>query len=138
MGDATPEPENGALVRRFHAELFAAGDIGAVDEFFSPHFVSHSMPPGLPPGVEGVKRFFTIFREGLPDVEVAIDELLADRDKVAVATTISGTHEGELMGVAPTGRRVAVAGIDLLRIEDGRFVEHRGLTDTVGLLRQLS
>jgi steroid delta-isomerase-like uncharacterized protein len=109
-----------------------------VDEFFAPDFVSHSIPPGLPPGVEGVKRFFAILRDALPDVEVSIDDLVADGDKVAVATTISGTHEGELMGLPATGRRVAVAGLDLLRIEDGRIVEHRGLTDMVGLMRQLT
>jgi predicted ester cyclase len=109
-----------------------------VDRFFSHDFVSHSIPPGLPPGVEGVKAFFSLLRDGLPDIEVSIDELVAEGDKVAVATTISGTHERELMGVPPTGRRVAVMGIDLLRFDDGMIVEHRGLTDTVGLLRQLT
>jgi predicted ester cyclase len=71
-------------------------------------------------------------------VHVTIDELVADGDRAAVATTTTGTHTGELLGVAPTGRRVAVTGIDMVRVEDGRIVEHRGLTDTVGLMRQLS
>ena len=64
-------------------------------------------------------------------------EVVAEGDRAAVATTIEGTHEGELLGMAPTGRRVSVTGIDLVRVADGRIVEHRGLTDTVGLLRQL-
>jgi steroid delta-isomerase-like uncharacterized protein len=127
----------GALVRRMHEALFASRDIVALDEFFSPDFVSHSIPPGLPSGVEGVRSFFAMFRDAFPDVEVSIDELVADGDKVAIATTISGTHEGELLGVAPTGRRVAVMGIDMVRIRDGKIVEHRGLTDMAGLMRQL-
>src|SRR5918998_4689123 len=95
------------------------------------------MPPGLPQGIPGVRAFFGLFLAGLSDIEVTVDELVADGDRVAVATTTSGTHSGELFGVAPTGRRIAVTGIDLVRVAGGRIVEHRGLTDTVGLLRQL-
>jgi predicted ester cyclase len=71
-------------------------------------------------------------------VTVEIDELVADGDRVAVATTFTGTHSGELMGMAPTGRTVSVTGIDIVRVADGQIVEHRGLTDIVGLMRQLS
>lgn len=126
------------LVRRLHVGLLTARDPAVVDEFFAPEFVSHNNPPGFPPGVEGVKRFFAMFRDAFPDVTVEIDELVVDGDRVAVATTFTGTHEGELMGVAPTGRRVSVTGIDIVRVADGKIVEHRGLTDIVGLIRQLS
>jgi steroid delta-isomerase-like uncharacterized protein len=126
------------LVRRFHAELLSARDPAVVDAFFAEEFVSHNNPPDFPPGREGVKRFFELFRDAFPDVTVAIDELVAEGDQVAVATTFTGTHEGELMGIAPTGRRVSVTGIDIVRVEDGRIAEHRGLTDVVGLMRQLT
>jgi steroid delta-isomerase-like uncharacterized protein len=125
------------LVERLHAELFASGDLATLDRFFAPDVVSHNMPPGFPPGIEGVRRFFATFRDAFPDVEVRVDEVVAEGDRAAVATTIGGTHTGELLGLAPTGRRVAVTGIDIVRVRDGRIVEHRGLTDTVGLLRQL-
>jgi steroid delta-isomerase-like uncharacterized protein len=126
------------LVRRLHAALLEARDPAVVDDFFAADFVSHNNPPGFPPGVEGVKRFFETFRDAFPDVSVRIDEIVADGDRVAVATTFTGTHEGELMGVAPTGRRVSVTGIDIVRVADGRIAEHRGLTDIVGLMRQLT
>jgi predicted ester cyclase len=126
------------LVRRLHAELLSTRDPDVVDEFFAPGFVSHNNPPGFPPGAEGVKRFFTMFRDAFPDVSVEIDEIVAEGDRVAVATTFSGTHQGELMGLAPTGRRVSVTGIDIVRVSGGRIVEHRGLTDIVGLMRQLT
>lgn len=97
------------------------------------------MPPGFPPGVEGVKRFFSVLRDALTDIEVEIDELIVDGDRAAVATTTRGAHTGELLGVLPTGRRLEIGGIDLVRVDgDGRIAEHRGLTDSVGLLRQLS
>jgi steroid delta-isomerase-like uncharacterized protein len=141
-GRVTPDDpsaaRNAALLRSFHRELFKSGDIATVDEFFAADFVSHSIPPGLPTGVEGVRRFFAMFADALADIEVSIDELVAQGDRVAIATTTSGTHEGELMGVPPTGRRVAIAGIDLVRIDGGKIVEHRGLTDMVGLMRQLA
>jgi steroid delta-isomerase-like uncharacterized protein len=125
------------LVSRLHAELFASGSLDALDRYFAPDVVSHNMPPGFPPGIEGVRRFFATFRDAFPDVEVRVDEVLVEGDRAAVATTITGTPRGELLGLAPTGRRVSVTGIDLVRVADGRIVEHRGLTDTVGLLRQL-
>ncbi len=129
--------ENAELIRRFHTELLAARDPAVVDGFFAEGFVSHDNPPGFPPGRDGVKKFFTMFRDAFPDVTVAIDQIVADGDSAAVATTFTGTHEGELMGMAATGRRVSVTGIDIVRIADGRIVEHRGLTDIVGLMRQL-
>jgi steroid delta-isomerase-like uncharacterized protein len=130
--------KNADLIRRFHSEMLAARDPAVVDGFFAEGFVSHNNPPGFPPGREGVKRFFTMFRDAFPDVAVTIDQIVADGDSVAVATTFTGTHEGELTGFPPTGRRVAVTSIDMVRIAEGRIVEHRGLTDMVGLMRQLT
>ena len=126
------------LVRRLHRTLLDSREVTTVDEFFAEDFVSHNQPPEIEAGAAGVRQFFTMFRDAFPDAEVSIDELVAEGDRVAVATTLTGTHEGELLGVAPTGRRVSVTGIDLVRVHDGRIVEHRGLTDTVGLLRQLA
>ena len=129
--------DNAELIRRFHRRLLESRDLDVIDEFFAEDFVSHNNPPGLPPGVAGVKAFFGMFKDAFPDLEVRIDELVVEDDKVVAATTTTGTHDGELMGFAPTGRQVSVTGIDLVRIEDGRIVEHRGLTDMIGLMRQL-
>ena len=125
------------VVERLHRDLLGSRDLATVDELFAEDFVSHTMPPGLPAGREGVKQFFAMFADALPDVDVRIEETVVEGDRAAVVTTTTGTHEGELLGVRPTGRRVAVTGIDWVRVADGRIVEHRGLTDIVGLLRQL-
>jgi predicted ester cyclase len=130
--------DNAELIRNLHGALLSERSVDVIDDFFAEGFVSHNNPPGFPPGVDGVKQFFGMFRDAFPDAAVTIDELLVDGDRVAVATTLTGTHEGELMGMAPSGRSVSITGIDMVRIERGRIVEHRGLTDTVGLMRQLS
>ena len=136
MRRVTLDDDNRALVHSLRERLLATRDPAVVDEFFAPRFVSHNMPPGFPQGPDGVKRFLALF-EQVGNLDVSLDELICEGDKVAVATTTSGVHDKELFGFAPTGRRLSVTGIDLLRIEDGRIVEHRGLTDTVGLMRQL-
>jgi predicted ester cyclase len=130
-------PSAADLVRNLHEELLASRDLDRLGEFFADDFVSHNMPPGLPDGLAGVRAFFQGFLDGLSEIAVAVEELVADGDRVAVATTTSGVHSGELFGVPATGRRVSVTGIDMVRV-DGKIVEHRGLTDTVGLLRQIA
>jgi steroid delta-isomerase-like uncharacterized protein len=136
-GATAPEARNKQLVRRMHAELLESRDPGRVEEFFAPDFVSHNMPPGFPAGVEGVRCFLEAFAIALPDLTVTIDVLVAEDDLVAVRTTTRGTHRGRFMGVRPTGRRLAIDGTDIVRLQDGRIVEHWGLTNTVGLLRQV-
>jgi predicted ester cyclase len=130
--------EAAEVVERLHRALREPDDREAAEALFAPDFVSHNLPPGLPPGVEGVRIWFETLLAAFPDLSVEVDELIAAGDRVAVATTLRGTHTGELMGIAPTGRQVAVTGIDMIRIAEGRIAEHRGLTDTVGLLRQIS
>jgi predicted ester cyclase len=131
--------DNADVISRLHRALFDSDDLEAViDAFFAPTFVSHNTPPELPAGIAGVKAFFAMFRDGLSDIEVTIDQLVSQNDAVAVATTTRGSHTGSLFGVPPTGRRVSVTGIDVVRLESGKIIEHRGLTDTVGLLRQLT
>jgi steroid delta-isomerase-like uncharacterized protein len=120
-----------------HAELVEARDASKIDEFFAPGYVSHNTPPGWPGGVEGVRRFLEMFDEALPDLTVTIDVLVADDDLVAARTTTRGTHRGPLLGIPPSGRPVEVDGTDIVRIQDGRIVEHWGLTNSVGLLQQV-
>lgn len=74
--------------------------------------------------------------EALPDLTVEVQLMVAEGDLVAVRSIMRGTHRGELMGVPPSGRRVAIDGIDILRVVDGRIVEHWGLTNVLGFLEQ--
>jgi predicted ester cyclase len=126
------------VVRRLYEEGLGGEDLSVIDEVFSPEFVSHTRPPELPEGPQGVKDFFQLFREALDELDLSIDEMVCDGEWVCVATTTCGVHAGELLGMKPTGRRLEIHGLDMIRVREGLIVEHRGLTDTVGLLRQLS
>jgi steroid delta-isomerase-like uncharacterized protein len=129
--------ENKALVRRFVDEVQSAGNIDAIDELCSPEFVNHSAPSGMPPNREGVKQVTAMFRQALPDSYFTVEDMIAEGDKVATHKTFHGTHEGEFMGMPPTGRRVSMELIDIVRISEGRVVEHWSMGDNLGMMQQL-
>lgn len=128
---------NEAIVQEI-LEAFNRGDHEAVDELFAADYVDHDPSrAGLPPGPEGVKTAWGMFRAAFPDLRGVIDDTITEGDRVAVRGTFQGTHEGELMGVPPTGKRVTITLLDINRIEDGRLVERWGQADMLGMLRQL-
>ncbi len=126
-----------ALTRRFYEEAVNQGRLEVVDELCAPDFVDHEEFPGLTPDREGVKQFITMFRGAFPDLRFAIEDILLEDDKAAIRATIRGTHQGEFMGIPPTGREIAVQTIDIVRIRDGQATEHWGLTDMAAMLTQL-
>ncbi len=95
--------DNKALIRRLFEQAIHRGNLAIVNEVFSADFVDHSTP-GQPAGPGGVRDYFAAIRRGFPDVQVALEDVLADGDKVVVRTTWRGTHLGSYEGIAPTGR----------------------------------
>jgi steroid delta-isomerase-like uncharacterized protein len=131
------EEENLALIRRA-VEAFNRGDLAAVDALFAADFVDHDPGrAGLPPGPAGVKQAWGLFRAAFPDLRVEIEDTVAAGDKVAVRGVVRGTHRGDLLGIAPTGRAVTVPLLDLNRLAAGRLAERWGLIDLLGLLQQV-
>jgi steroid delta-isomerase-like uncharacterized protein len=129
--------EKKALVRRFVDEVQSGGNTDALDEICSPEFVNHSAPPGVPSNCEGVKQLTAMFRQAFPDSYFIVEDMMAEGDKVATRKTFHGTHQGEFMGIPPTGRRVSMGLIDIVRIADGRVVEHWSMGDNLGMMQQL-
>ena len=128
--------ENKAIVRRFVDEVQNRHDLGALDELFSPDFVDHSgISPS--PGLEGTKQFFTMFFTAFPDIQATIHDQIAEGSKVVTRKTFHGTHQGEFMGIPPTGKRVAIDVIDIFRISDGKITAHWAVADMLGLMQQL-
>jgi steroid delta-isomerase-like uncharacterized protein len=129
--------ENKDVVRRFWG-VWEEGNIGLVDELVAPDYVNHS--PGIPDqpeGPEGIKAVVSMFRGGMPDLRVVIDDMIAEGDKVAVRYTLEGTHEGELFGVPPTGRRISIESVTIERVSGGKIREHWRVTDTLDMMQQL-
>lgn len=129
--------ENTRVAARF-AEVWGQGSLALIDELASPDLaVSYPVLPQTVHGREPFKDVIRGVRAGLPDVELDIHETIAQGDKVAVRWTMRGTHQGTFAGVPPSGQRVALNGITIYRLADGKVVEERGEEDALGLLRQL-
>ncbi len=128
---------NVAAVRRFW-EGFNAHDLDVWDQVCSSTFVNHD--PGLPTpdaDLPTLKQVIGGLQTAFPDLQSSEDDLLAVDDRVAVRRTLHGTHRGQFMGIAPTGRQVTLGGIWLARLRDGKLDEQWVYFDTLGLLRQI-
>jgi predicted ester cyclase len=117
--------ENKEMVRRMVEAVNAGHEDTAVDELFAPREARR------------VKRLFAEFRSAFPNWREEIAELVAEGNTVAGRFRCSGTHLGEFLGGAPTGRRIEVEEVFFLRVQDGKFVEFWGLEDSLGRMRQL-
>ena len=128
-----------ATARRFFDEIWSQGRFDLVDELVAPDYIGHpSGPEQAVRGPEGVREYVGRLRQGVPDLTMTVEDQLIDGDKVTTRWTAHGTHDGELMGLGPTGRTATVAGITIQRIEDGgRIVEGWTSWDMLGLLHQL-
>jgi predicted ester cyclase len=130
--------QNKAFVRKMVEQVFNQGNVSQADEFMAHNFVEREeLPPGIPRDREGVKQLTSMLHSAFPDFKATIDDIVAEGDKVVIRQTWSGSHKGEFMGIPPTGRRVSFGVIDILRIADGKCVEHWGQMDSMSLMQQL-
>jgi steroid delta-isomerase-like uncharacterized protein len=129
--------DHAATTRRLY-ELISAGDVDGFGELVAGDFVEHEEAPGLAPTKEGVIEFFRMYRAGFPDLRMEAEDVLPSGDKVVVRARVTGTHEGDFMGIPPTGKSVNVQLIDILRFaDDGLVHEHWGVFDALGMMVQL-
>ena len=129
--------DNKTLVRGFIDALFTDGDLSATDTFLAPSFVNHDPPVGVTPDAEGMRTAGAMFRAAFPDWHSELHALIAEDDIVVERFTASGTQQGELMGVAPTGKHIELQGINIFRVRDGQITERWGRLDELALLQQL-
>ena len=128
---------NKALFRRFIQEVINEKNTDKMDILIGENWLDHNPPPGAAPGVEGMKQMMGMFFAAFPDLNVTIDQLIAEGDIVVGRMTNTGTHQGDLMGIAPTGKSVTFSEIHMVRIENGKAVEHWGNIDDLGMMQQL-
>jgi len=130
--------DNKDLVRRYLTVAYDERRPDVVDEFFSPDYVNHDPGPGLPPTREGERQLVKMITDAFPDMRSTIQDQVAEDDLVFTQWTAVATHQGEIGGMPPTGRRVLMAGHEICRIRDGRIVEYWVDWDAAGLFRQLT
>ena len=127
-----------SVVRRLIEDGFNKGDLDVCDELTAPDLVEHQeFGPGHAAGAEGVKAVIASLRRAYSDFHLEIEHLTVDGERVWLHMTGSGTNDGPFMGNPPTGRAMRINVFDLIRVVDGRMVEHWGVPDRLGALFQL-
>jgi predicted ester cyclase len=130
--------ENKAMVRRFLEGIFSEGNPDVVDELADPNLVVHD--PSSEAGevdAQGVKESIAWSHSAFPDLRATIEDQVAEGDNVTTRWTVRGTHQGEMMGAAPTGNQVTFAGTQTDYISGGKRVESCSNWDTLGMLQQI-
>lgn len=129
--------ENKQLLRRYVSEVWDNGNLEALRDFLAPDYRRH-VSPALPPlDLDAQVERLAGFREAFPDIALRIDEITAEDDRISFRSTITGTHQGEFAGLPPTGERVTVGLVDVIRVEGGKFAEQWGGPNMADLFRQL-
>ena len=131
------EAENKTIGKRFNEDVWGTGDEAALEELFAPDLVDLGALPGQTPDPKGHKQTLAVFRSAFPDLNVTTDDIIAEGDKVVSRWTARGTHQGELMGIAPTGKEVTFTGIEVLRIAEGKVVERWAETNDLEVMQQI-
>ena len=130
--------ENKALARRWFGDLFNTGNLEVTDEIIAPDHVNHDPTlPDIPTGPEGQKQIVNLYRGAFTNAHISVEDQLAEGDRVVTRWTGSGTHQGELMGVAPTGNQVRITGITINRVSGGKIVESWSNYDALGMMQQI-
>jgi len=131
-----PIEENKEIVRRYQ-EIHNSNNLEDLGEVLAEDLATPKMMAGMPPGLEGAKRVHETTLLGMPDWHTQIDDLIAEDDKVVARITMTGTHTGDFWGFPATGKKVQFTGIYIVRIQDGKIVEHWGEEDGISLMQQL-
>ena len=127
-----------AVVRRNTEEVQGGGNFEVFEELFADDFLDHTPQPGRTPDKDGARQLYKILRTAFPDFHADIHWQLADGDRVTTYKTYHGTHRGEFLGVAPTGRQIQFETVDVMRVRNGKITEHWGVANLFSLMQQLS
>jgi steroid delta-isomerase-like uncharacterized protein len=127
---------NKSLVRSYYDAL-NRGDLNALDQFFAPDYKRYLSATSAPLDAAGQKQRLAGLGAVFPDMQITVDNIVAEGDYVAVSLTARGTQQAALMGIPATGKSITVSGFEVIRIVNGKMAEHWGGTDTFNMLQQL-
>ncbi len=134
----TSTEENKALTRRVFEEIWNQGNLDLADEVIDPNFVDHdSAMPEEVSGIEGFKEFVAMYRSSFSDFHIEVEDQVAEGDKVVTRWTGTGTHDGDLGGITPTGKWVEITGVEIARISGGKVAEIWDNYDVMGMMQQI-
>lgn len=128
---------NHQIAQQVSDGVWGAGNIRLIDELYSASYVDLNPTPGVPATRDGLKMLVQMYHDAFPDLQIHTDELLVTEDKIVMRYTASGTHEGEMMGMPPTGKSATISGISILHVQEGQITAEFTLMDNMGLMQQL-
>ena len=128
---------NKKVVLRFNKEFLEAGDTAVLKEIVADDFTNHTAPAGFPKDVNGLIQFVGILHKGFHNLKIEIHEQVGENDTVATRKTIYATHGGEIMGKAATGKNIEMSVIDIVRVRDGKYVDHWGMNNVMQVIQSL-
>ena len=131
--------QNKGVVRRFYTDMLSGHDLTIAGELFAEDFIDHDPddPRGRLSGVAGAQQEVGAYISAFPDMNVSVDDLFAEGDRVAVRATLTGTHRGDMAGIPPTGKSVTVPAIQTFRMANGKIAEAWLSIDRLGMLQQI-
>jgi steroid delta-isomerase-like uncharacterized protein len=135
MAASKQTEQNKEICRRFFEELHNQHNVSIIDELVAHDVVSHDPFPGQLPGSEGLKNTMHMFWTGLPDLHVEIKDMLAEDDRVMTRLAVKGTHTGTFLESVPTNNSVMYDEVIILRITNGKIVEHWAVADALSLMQ---
>lgn len=119
-------------------EAINAHDLDAIEQGFAVDAIDHDPAPGQALGAVGFRGYFAALFDAFPDLRTDVESTVANDDHVAIAYRLTGTHQGDFLGVPATGRQIRARGMQIARYRNGRIVERWGSTDELGILAQLT
>ena len=128
---------NKLIAKRFIEDIWGKGDYTLESALIDANLIDHNAMPGAPPGRTGHHQMLTMVRAAFPDMVLKIEHIIAEGDIVVDHWTMTATHKGPMMGTPPTGRRVNLSGMDVLRIKGDKIVEMWHIEDNAGMMMQL-
>ncbi len=128
---------NKVIVRRTFEEIFNQGHLALADAWVAATFVNHAAPADMLPGPESLKGHVVLLRTAFPDLHFRIEDLIADKERIAARVTFSGTHRGVFRGFLPTDRPFVQSQMHMVRFVEGKIVEHWAVKDDLSLMQQL-
>ena len=131
--------QNKAVVARFNKEFIEGGNRKAFDEIIAPDFINHSAPEGSPKGPEGIVYFFDhLLKPAFHNLKVVIHDQVAEGDKVTTRKSFHAIHKGDFFGAPASGQKVVMEVIDIIKLRDGKFVEHWNVLDWQSVMMQIT
>ena len=130
--------QNKAIVRRLFEELWNKGNLSVADQLFSPNYAHHDpSTPDFGRGPESERKRATLYRTAFPDLQLPIEDIIAEGETVMARWSCRGTHKGDLSGIAPTGKQFSISGVSIARLTNGKMAEGWVNWDAQGLMQQL-